>query len=130
MVRLSTFLDTVVSGFRDYLGNELDVDGTNLAMRVRRYGVSPHTRDPEDNTDPPYEIIVSISRTDVLPEDYDFTGNLVLDTVVEAWCIRRLGAVNYNESVVPIARLTGEADTPLDDAHKFLYWRGIRCLQE
>ena len=60
---------------------------------------------------PEYEILLSVSNSDVAPDEYDYTGDMVFKLTMEAFCVKRIVS-SYPE----------EPNIPLDDCHRILYW--------
>lgn len=83
---------------------------TSVAPYIRKFG-TPTVFGPGNVDDAPlYSVILSVHSSDADIGLERWTGHMILAVRLEAYCIRLLiGEEN-------------EADIPLDDAHKILYW--------
>ena len=113
------FVEATKNALREYMTrfNTPDMDYDSIV-------VSPEeSRDRQQNSpgDNPvdYEIIVSASGSELLPDDWDYTGDLLFRLTMEAFCVKR-----RKGGTVPGAMSRGQIDEliGLNDAHRILYW--------
>ena len=73
----------------------------------------------EINPDDPvinYFIDLSVAESEVLPEDFDYSGDMIFRLTMEALCVKRV--VGNNNLL------------PLDDCHRILYWAANSFIGE
>ena len=115
-----TFVEATKNALRQYMTqfNTPDMDYSTIV-------VSPEeSRDRQPNSPIPdrpvdYEIIISASGSELSPDDWDYTGDLLFRLTMEAFCVkRRLGGTTSG------ALVRGQIDEliGLNDAHRILYW--------
>ena len=105
---LSAYINAIVA--------RMKADFPDLASYIREYGALPEGRSYTDS-DPPFEIVVSVGKSDANPEKYDYVGDMVMDVMMEAFIVRQ---IRGDEDA--FGDLLEEHDEPLDAAHRILYW--------
>ena len=101
-----------LTNIKDKMLEDISFEGSGVSpdAAVRTLDESRSITGPgEDDSDPVYEIILSIAKAEIAPQSYPYSGSQILELTIEVFCIQRfIGQDNYYR--------------PLNDAFRILYW--------
>ena len=116
-----SFVEATKNALRQYMTrfNTSDMDYSTIVVSPEesreRQPISPTPSQPVE-----YEIIISASGSELSPDDWDYTGDLLFRLTMEAFCVKKRTSL----TTMPGALVRGQLDDliALNDAHRILYW--------